>query len=156
MKLIILKKVKTRKMKILKNKELIIYLKQFIKKMEEYYTLECVILFGSQARGDFKPYSDIDLIIVGDFKEKFIERGKYFHEKHNYIIGLDAFCYTHEEFDNMFNKGTVSILDAIDEGICILGSAFFNHYKDKLIRLKKIGLKKDPPVWILPKSMFLD
>lgn len=143
-------------MKNLKNKELINYLKHFIKKMEEFYTLECVILFGSQARSDFKPYSDIDLIIVGDFKEKFIDRGKFFHEKHNYIVGLDAFCYNPQEFNKMFNKGTVSILDAIDEGICILGSNFFNHYKEKLIKLKKIGLKKDPPVWILPKSMFLE
>ena len=143
-------------MQNLRNKELINYLKQFVKKMEEYYTLECVILFGSQARGDFKPYSDIDLIIVGDFKEKFIDRGKYFYEKHNYIVGLDAFCYNPQEFNEMFNKGTVSILDAIDEGICILGPNFFNDYKEKLIKLKKIGLKKDPPVWILPKSMSIE
>ena len=94
MKSIILKREKTRKMQKLKNKELINYLKHFIKKMKEFYKLECVILFGSQARGDFKPYSDIDLIIVGDFKEKFIERGKYFYEEHSYIIGMDAFCYT--------------------------------------------------------------
>lgn len=143
-------------MQNLKNEELINYLKQFAKKMEEFYTLECVILFGSQARGDFKPYSDIDLIIVGDFKEKFIDRGKFFYEKHNYKVGLDAFCYKPQEFNKMFNKGTVSILDAIDEGICLLGPNFFNDYKEKLIKLKKIGLKKDPPVWILPKTMFIE
>lgn len=140
----------------LKNKELIHYLKQFIKKMEEFYTLKCVILFGSQATGDFTPYSDIDLIIVGEFKEKFIERGKYFYEKHDYKVGLDAFCYNPQEFNKMFNKGIVSILDAIDEGICILGFNFFNDYKEKLIKLKKIGLKKEPPVWILPESMHIE
>ncbi|MFX1338556.1 MAG: hypothetical protein ACFFDK_08090 [Promethearchaeota archaeon] len=56
----------------------------------------------------------------------------------------------------MFNKGTISILDAIDEGVCLLGPSFFDKYKDKLIKLKKIGLKKDPPVWVLPNTMFIE
>lgn len=135
------------------NKKIMEYLSEFIKEIEHYYPLNCVILFGSQARGDFKPYSDIDLIFVGEFKEKFTKRGDIIYEKHNWKWGLDAFCYTPQEFDDMFSMGIVSILDAIDEGICLLGEDFFKEYKAKLKILKNRGLRKDPPVWILPKSM---
>jgi hypothetical protein len=69
---------------------------------------------------------------------------------------MDAFCYRADEFDKMFHEGVVSILDAIDHGICIFGQDFYNNYKTKLKKLKEKGLKRDPPVWILPENMFSD
>ena len=135
------------------NKKIVEYLSELIKEIKNIYSLNCAILFGSQARGDFVPYSDIDLIFIGDFKEKFTKRGDMIYKKHNWKWGLDAFCYTPQEFDDMFSMGIVSILDAIDEGICLLGEDFFKEYKAKLKILKNRGLRKDPPVWILPKSM---
>lgn len=119
-------------------------------------SLECVILFGSRARKDYMPYSDVDLIFIGDFKEKFIKRGAVIYEKFDFRVGLDAFCYTPKEFEKMFQEGIVSILDAIDEGICLLGRDFFKRYKKKINNLKSKGLRKEPPVWILPKSMAID
>jgi len=147
--------MKRRKLKT-KNKEIIEYLKDFTEIIEKFYNLNCVILFGSQARGDFMPHSDIDLIFVGDFKDKFTKRGDIIYEKYNWKYGLDAFCYTTQEFDKMFCKGVISILDAIDEGICLLGQDFFNRYKKKIEILKERGLRKESPVWILPKSMIVE
>ncbi len=37
----------------------------------------------------------------------------------------------------MFIEGIVSILDAIDEGICLLGQDFYKIYKRKIESLKK-------------------
>lgn len=113
-------------------------------------------MFGSRARKDFFPHSDIDLMFIGNFKEKFINRPKKIYEKYDYNLGLDAFCYTPQEFDKMFNEGVVSNLDAIDEGICLLGHDFFVKYKKKIEYLKNEGLRKDPPVWILPDSMTIE
>lgn len=141
---------------ILRNKDIINYLNQYINELKQKLSLECVILFGSRARKDFLPYSDIDLMFIGDFKEKFIKRSEKIYEKYDFNLGLDAFCYTPEEFDKMFHEGTVSNLDAIDEGKCLLGHDFFMKYKQKLDYLKSKGLKKEPPVWILPKSMIID
>ena len=118
--------------------------------------LECVILFGSRARNDFMEKSDLDLIFVGDFKESFINSSTTIYEHYKLSLGLDAFCYRAEEFNKMFYEGVVSILDAIDHGICVFGFDFYKTYKGKLEKLKEKGLKRDPPVWILPKSMFLD
>ena len=56
----------------------------------------------------------------------------------------------------MFHEGVVSILDAIDHGICFLGFDFYRSYKEQMEKLKEKGLKRDPPVWILPESMYLD
>ena len=136
--------------------ETIQYLKKIVRKIKKHLHLDCVILFGSRARGDFLPHSDIDLIIVGDFKQPFIKRADLIYRFHDFKVGLDAFCYTREEFNKMVFEGVVNILDAIDEGICIYGFDFFNNYKDKIEQLKKRGLKKVPFAWILPESMKID
>lgn len=136
-----------------KNNKLILKLKEFIKIIKNKYQLKCVILFGSRARGDYSPYSDIDLIIIGQFTEKFINRGFEFYENLEIEKAKDVFCYTPEEFEEMFLRGIVSILEAIDEGMCLNGEEFFQEYRRKLKILKKFGLRKEPPVWILPKNI---
>lgn len=124
-------------------------LNSFLSSVKELIALECVILFGSQARGDFTQYSDIDLIIVADFKEDFFNRilslSKLNESKYNFEI----FCYTANEFDNMFEKGNALILDSINEGIPLQGKSFFNFYKEKLNQLFKNGLRKSNCTWIL-------
>ena len=135
-------------------------LKDYIIKLSESVNkkvpLECVILFGSRARSDYLENSDLDMIFVGDFKDSFINRSSIIYEHYKLSLGLDAFCYKSEEFNKMFHEGVVNILDAIDHGICVFGYDFYKDYKEKLEKLKEKGLKRDPPVWILPESMFLD
>ncbi len=141
-------------------KMLLADLKDYLIKLSESVNkkvpLECVILFGSRARSDYSEHSDLDMIFVGDFKESFINRSTIIYEHYKLSLGLDAFCYKAEEFEKMFYEGIVSILDAIDHGICVFGNDFYKDYKEKLEKLKEKGLKRDPPVWILPESMFLD
>ena len=124
--------------------------------LKHTHDLKCVILFGSRARGDFQSYSDIDLIIIGDFDQKFIDRGDFIREKYEGKEALDVFCYTAEEFNEMFFKGVVSVLDSIDEGISLFGKDYFEEYQIKLRKLKEKGLRKDAPVWILPESMTIE
>lgn len=133
-------------------KDYLINLSEIINKK---VSLECVILFGSRARSDFMENSDLDMIFVGDFKESFINRPTIIYEYYKLSLGLDAFCYRTNEFNKMFHEGIVSLLDAIDHGICVFGCDFYKEYKEKLEKLKEKGLKRDPPVWILPESMFL-
>ncbi|MBD3214788.1 MAG: hypothetical protein GF311_19410 [Candidatus Lokiarchaeota archaeon] len=135
--------------------ELIDSIKNLVKKVKKRIDLECVILFGSQARNEAMPYSDIDLIFIGDFEKKFSDRSKVIYNNYHFNLGLglDAFCYTPTEFENMFYEGVVSILDSIDEGICLYRERFFKNFQVLLNKLKEKGLKKVPPVWILLKSM---
>ena len=134
------------------------FYRKTIKKVKTKITLDCVILFGSRARSDFTPYSDIDLIFVGNFKEKFINRSSLILEllSNSFGVGLDVFCYTSDEFKDMFYQGTVSILDAIDHGVCLFGVKFYKEYKNLMEDFKNKGLKRDPPVWIILEDTLID
>ena len=58
-----------------------------------------VYLYGSFVRGDVHEGSDIDLIIVGDFKERFFERiGKILDLTD---LPIEPLVYTRDEFDAM-------------------------------------------------------
>jgi len=78
--------------------------------------IERIILFGSVARGDFNEGSDVDLLIVGDFKEK------RFHKRPMDIFDLtdlpvEPICYTREEFAEMLQKKNPFVLSVCEEGI---------------------------------------
>ncbi len=74
-----------------------------------------IILYGSFAHGDFHEGSDIDLIVVGDFRERF-------HKRAATILGLtdlpiEPLCYTEEEFAELVRGENPFILEALAEGI---------------------------------------
>jgi len=74
-----------------------------IKELKEYDP-ERVILFGSQARGDAKKYSDFDLLIIKKTKTKpqyrFSEIAEYLP-----LGAIDAIVYTPEEFAKAKKEG---------------------------------------------------
>ena len=108
-----------------------------------------VILFGSQARGDFTPYSDVDLILIGDFKEKFMKRASKLLTYNKSNLNIEICCYTKKEFEKMFSDGNALILDAIYEGLPLKGDDFFKLYKSRFDEMIKKGLKRSNCTWIL-------
>jgi predicted nucleotidyltransferase len=77
--------------------------------------VSAVILYGSFARGDFHEGSDVDLIVVGDFPERY-------HKRAAAIFGLtdlpvEPLCYTDEGFIDLVRGGNQFILRAPAEGI---------------------------------------
>ena len=74
-------------------------LEEFVKELRSLYTIYHVYLFGSAAENALHEGSDIDLIIVGDFKERFFRRIAN-------VLGLtslpiEPLVYTKEEFEAM-------------------------------------------------------
>ena len=63
------------------------------------YKPEKIILFGSMARGDADEYSDIDLIIVKQTAERFIQRQVTAISFVPRDVKADIFVYTPEEWD---------------------------------------------------------
>jgi predicted nucleotidyltransferase len=63
--------------------------------------VEKVILFGSLSVGKVHRSSDIDLVVVQESNERFLDRLDEFYRvvKPNY--GIDFFVYTPEEFEEM-------------------------------------------------------
>jgi len=59
------------------------------------------ILFGSLARGDIGAQSDLDLILVVETRERFLERCASFHRALEPAVGMDILVYTPDEFEAM-------------------------------------------------------
>lgn len=97
-----------------RSEEILEDLRNFVKELKEKLTIQEVFLYGSFARGTIHEGSDIDLIIVGDFKERFVERiGK--------ILGMtdlpiEPLVYTPEEFRAMQEAKNPLIMEVLRNG----------------------------------------
>lgn len=74
-----------------------------------------IILFGSLSMGKVHRSSDIDLIIVKDSNQRFLDRLDEFYRAVKPNYGIDFFVYTQEEFEEM-NKTNPFLRRAVKEG----------------------------------------
>ena len=74
-----------------------------------------IILHGSFSRGDFHEGSDVDLIVVGDFRERFHKRAAAILDLTE--LPVEPICYTDEEFTELVRNENPFILQALAEGI---------------------------------------
>ncbi len=75
----------------------------FVEKIASRMNIKKVYLFGSVARNDFNEGSDIDLAIIGDFEERFLDRSDKILEMTD--LPIEPLCYTEKEFEDMRRKG---------------------------------------------------
>lgn len=93
-------------------------IKGFLRKVEERFKPEEVILFGSRARDDYLKESDFDIIVVSSsFKGvHFLDRLAMLFELWDYDYDLDILAYTPEEYEE--KKGKIGVVnEALKEGI---------------------------------------
>ncbi|MBS7645980.1 MAG: nucleotidyltransferase domain-containing protein [Candidatus Bathyarchaeia archaeon] len=76
------------------------YVREVVKRLDP----RLVILFGSFGEGDINEGSDVDLIVVADFKEGFLDRIKALMKLNRFGIPVEPLGYTPEEFDEMKGK----------------------------------------------------
>lgn len=78
---------------------------------------DLILLFGSFAKRDFNEGSDVDLMVVADFKEEFLDRIKLLLELNDELkLPLEPVGYTLEEFSEMLKKENRFILKVLEEG----------------------------------------
>ena len=81
-----------------KRKEIVKEIERFSTELKKRFNCD-VYLYGSFATGEIHEGSDIDLIIVGDFKERFFDRiGKILELTD---LPIEPLVYTRAEFDKM-------------------------------------------------------
>lgn len=118
-------------------------LENIVKNLVGKLNIKAVILFGSRARGDYMPWSDYDLLIIGEFKENYLGRIKVLLELiGNVPVDIEPHPYTLKEAVEMLKKGNPMIVDALEYGK-ILYSTNDIEILVKLYReLKRKGLKR--------------
>ena len=90
-------------------------LDQLIQDLVARYQPERVILFGSRARGDARASSDIDLLIVKETDQRFVERIVEVLRLLKPKTPLDVLVYTPSEFA-MLKESNSFVKQAVREG----------------------------------------
>lgn len=65
---------------------------------------ERILLFGSRARGDDDPESDVDLVVVYRTDKRFIERLEELYLAWDLPVAVDILAYTPEELRNLLEE----------------------------------------------------
>ena len=100
-------------------KELVLNLKKFKKKIEKKQKIEKIIFFGSRAHGKAEQDSDVDLLIVGNFKGKNnLHRAPPLYLEWEIDLPVDFLCYTPDEFKKLSKKISI-VREALKNGIVI-------------------------------------
>ncbi len=83
--------------------------------------VERVVLFGSRARGDARPDSDVDVILVSrSFRGRtFVRRAYPVRKAWDLDVAVDFLCYTPEEFATLAARTSI-VQVALREGREIL------------------------------------
>ncbi|MCX8171438.1 MAG: nucleotidyltransferase domain-containing protein, partial [Candidatus Bathyarchaeota archaeon] len=110
-------------------------------------------LFGSRARGDYKPWRDYDLLIVAEFDKSYMDRiGELLELLSEVRIVVEPHPYTLEETKEMLRRGNPLIVDAISEGIALHKDQSFLGVENIYMDLVKKGLRKTHTTVIVPSN----
>lgn len=122
-----------------------------VNKLKNHYRLYAIILFGSRVRGDYKPWSDYDLLIIAEFEKKYMDRiGEILELLNEVKIVIEPHPYTIEEAKEMLRKGNPLIVNAISEGIVLYKDQKFSEIESIYQELIKKGLRKSNTTIIIP------
>ena len=118
-------------------------LREYVERVSRRVRLHAAILFGSRARGDHGPWSDYDLLLIGDFKEPYLDRLKTLLDLTRGIgIPIELHPYTLEEALKMLERGNPSIVDVVEEGKPILVGEGWEKILERYRSMKRRGKLK--------------
>lgn len=115
--------LKLRQVNIERSEEVFEKLNEYVRRVVEALKPHAVVLFGSFARGDINEGSDVDLLVVADFKEPFLDRIKLLLDLNDGIgLPLEPVGYTVEEFQKMRESGNRFLEEVLRTGRLLSGS----------------------------------
>ena len=97
------------------SEDLLNELKIFAGELKKNLSVKEVYLYGSFAKGEIHEGSDIDLLIIGDFSERFFDRiGKILDLTD---LPVEPIVYTVEEFEELKKSQNPFIMEILKTGI---------------------------------------
>jgi len=120
---------------------------QYCEKVSHQLKAGLVILHGSTAKGLHGKWSDIDLVVIADFDTPFIDRIGKLLELNETRAPIEPLGYTPKEFNAMLLKFNPLALEAVKNGIPLIGENLFTKLKRTLNRMERKGLSRTKVTW---------
>ena len=117
-------------------------MREAVDRLRSRYRLHAVILFGSRARGDWGPWSDYDLLIVAEFEAPYLERIGEVMEVLEGLGPIEPHPYTLEEALSMLERGSPTIVDALEEGVVLFEGPGLAALREAHDRMRRRGLRR--------------
>ncbi len=77
------------------------FIQEMAQKIAQVYNPDRILLFGSYARGQATPSSDIDLLIVKDTRQPVLRRGQIARQLfYDSLVRVDLLVYTPQELED--------------------------------------------------------
>ncbi|HEX9331513.1 MAG TPA: nucleotidyltransferase domain-containing protein [Anaerolineales bacterium] len=89
---------------------------QVVEQIVEKFKPQKIILFGSYARGNPRPESDVDLLVVMDTPLKEIQQAIQISQEIEYRFGLDLIVHTPKYLAERLKIGDWFLRDVLKEG----------------------------------------
>ncbi len=114
------------------------YIKAIVKKVR----VRAAVLIGSRARGDWKPWSDVDLLLLLD----------NFDKEEIKASVVDIRPYTWDELIEAIRGCEVEVIEAFEEGIVLLNDGSWEIAKKVYAEVKQTyGIKKYKDGWMIER-----
>ncbi len=89
---------------------------QVVQQIVEKFKPQKIILFGSYARGNPRPESDLDLLVVMETPVREVDQSLEIHRYLNVLFGLDLLVYTPKHLQERLDMQDWFLIDVIKEG----------------------------------------
>lgn len=94
-------------------------LQRYVSILKEQYHPERILLFGSLATGNISEWSDIDLVIIKNTPQRFLDRTKTVLQLLHPKVGVDILVYTPDEFTRLAEERTFAQNEIMRKGSVI-------------------------------------
>jgi hypothetical protein len=98
-----------------RSEDLLNEIKIFAGELKKNLSVKEVYLYGSFAKGEIHEGSDMDLLIIGDFSERFFDRIGRILDLTD--LPVEPIVYTVEEFEELKNSQNPFIMEILKTGI---------------------------------------
>jgi hypothetical protein len=108
--------LKLRRINIERSGEIFKKINAYVEEVVENLNPYLVILFGSFATNNINEGSDVDILVVADFREGFLDRIRRLMDMNKLGIPVEPVGYTLEEFREMKRKKNPFVLEVLERG----------------------------------------
>jgi len=98
-----------------------------------------IIVMGSRARGDWKPWSDVDILVVAENLPKGWLRSDVLQVIDDTVIKaeIEVRGFTPDEFLKLLEELSLTALDAMNEGVVVYDDGYWKEAKARFEEVKK-------------------